>query len=116
MFETYLSDVECYIELEKNLNTFFRKSLADAKIDRSGMTYPFYVTRYSNGQPFLDGNHIFSVKDQLSGRSLRVILDEDTNELTSFQDKEGGTELVIVANIGSLAAVKQKITEWIKTI
>lgn len=116
MFETYLNDAECYIELEKNLNTFFCKNLVDMGIDSSGMTYPFYATRYSNGQPFFDGNPIFSVKDQLSGRSLRVILDEDINELTTFQDKEGGTELVIVANVGSLAEIKQKINEWIKTI
>ena len=45
-----------------------------------------------------------------------MILDEDINELTTFQDKEGGTELVIVANVGSLAEIKQKINEWIKTI
>ena len=116
MFETYLNDTECYIALEKNLNTFFRKSLVDVKIDSSGMIYPFYATRYSNGQPFLDGNPIFSVKDQLSGRSLRVILDEDINELTTFQDKEGGKELVIVASIKSLAAIKRKITEWLRKI
>ncbi|BBP69567.1 hypothetical protein PHLH6_15710 [Pseudomonas sp. Seg1] len=114
MFNDYLHNLDCYFRLERSFYEFFRLEAQTNKIDIKGFKAPYYNTTFSNGTPFMDGNPIFSARNEANGQILRVILEQDTDELVSYRDKELGCELVVIGNVNSLEEIKRKIAEWTK--
>lgn len=114
MFKGYLDDVSCYQRLERYFYDFFCSEAQANGLDVGGFKMPYYNTTFSNGMPFMDGNPIFSAKNEVSGQIVRVVLDEDMKQFTSYRDKDSGCELVVVGNLELLDEVKEQVSEWIK--
>lgn len=113
MFKDYLTDRDCYESLECYLYDYFRLSLQACAVKNEIFKAPYYNTFFVNGEPFLDGNPIFSAKNEITGQILRVVLDEDINYLCSYRDKEGGSELVVVGNLALLDEIKGIMFRWV---
>ncbi|WP_029978737.1 hypothetical protein [Pseudomonas sp. PH1b] len=113
MFNEYLNDKDRYLELERSFYDHFRLKVQENPVGTEVFKAPYYNTFFSNGSPFMDGNPIFSVKNQLNGQILRVVLDEDAHELCSYRDKEAGCELVVIGNLALLEEIKEKVSAWI---
>ncbi|WP_312933468.1 hypothetical protein [Pseudomonas sp.] len=113
MFENYLTDRGCYELLEQYLYDYFILSLRACAVGSDVFNFPYYNTYYVNGTPFLDGNPIFSARNEITGQILRVVLDEDIHNLCSYRDKEGGCELVVVGGLALLDDIKEKISAWV---
>ncbi|MGY2292371.1 hypothetical protein ACW9H6_21915 [Pseudomonas sp. SDO528_S397] len=113
MFNEYLTNKDCYFELERSFYDYFRLKVQASKTAVEVFKAPCYNTFFSNGLPFMDGNPIFSAKNEVSGQILRVVLDEDVHELCSYRDKEAGCELVVIGNLALLDEIKEKISAWI---
>jgi hypothetical protein len=115
MFDEYLNDEQCYVELEQYLlNRFFLECDANG-VELKKFKAPFYNTTFSNGTPFREGNPIFSARNEVAGTILRIVLDEDTDSLVSYRDKDMGCELVIIARIASLEDITKKMAEWVRS-
>ncbi|WP_397431561.1 hypothetical protein [Pseudomonas chlororaphis] len=114
MFNGYLDDKDCYLRLERYFYDFFCLEIQANGIDVGKFKMPFYNTTFSNGIPFMDGNPIFSAKNEVNGQILRAVLDEDTHQFTSYHDKNLGCEFVIVGNLELLDNIKKQISEWIR--
>jgi hypothetical protein len=115
MFENYLEDIAVYLKLEKHFADFFKLKLNELNKSKDLYTMPFYKTTYGNGAPFMDGNPIFSVKNELKKTLLRVIIDDDTGKLTSTDEKcEFGKERVVVGNIFMLKEMQAEICKWLE--
>jgi hypothetical protein len=110
----YLSDKDCYLRLERIFYDFFRVEVQKSQSITAVFKAPYYNTFFSNGTPFMDGNPIFSVRNEVSGQILRIVLDEEVDELSSYQDKEAGCELVIFGNLSLMDEIKKMISAWIK--
>jgi hypothetical protein len=115
MFENYLDDVNVYLELEKFFSDYFNLKLKELRINKDFFKIPFYKTVFNNGMPFMDGNPIFSVKNEIKETILRIIIDEDVNELTLLNQKsEFGKEFIVIGNIGMLDDISIKIYKWLE--
>jgi hypothetical protein len=114
VFDNYLSDRETYLNLENFFIDFFISKLEILDKNRNVFTIPFYKTTFQNGEPFMDGNPIFSVKNEINGEILRVIIDENNYKLELLNKKsEFGKELVVIGNITMLDDIKEKIDKWL---
>jgi hypothetical protein len=76
---------------------------------------PFYNTAFSDGTPFREGNPIFSARNEVTGKILRIVLDEDDAPLVTYHDKDMGCELVIIARIALLKQISEEMVEWINS-
>lgn len=110
----YLSGMDRYLRLEQDFYNFFHLEVQKSQIVTELFKAPYYNTFFSNGTPFMDGNPIFSVRNEVSGQILRIVLDEEVDELSSYQDKEAGCELVIFGNLSLMDEIKKMISAWIK--
>lgn len=113
MFNEYLNNKDCYLELERSFYDYFQLTVQASGVGAEVFKVPYYNTFFSNGLPFMDGNPIFSAKNEVNGQIIRVVLDEDVNELCSYRDKEAGCELVVIGNLSVLDEIKKKISAWI---
>lgn len=116
LFENYLGDPGCYARLESHFFCFFQDLIEQMGLNEGRFNFPFYKACFSNGVPFFDGNPIFSAKDNQSGKTLRVVLDEQSDRVTSFYDNHEGREFVIVGSILMLSFIKKEIVNWLKEI
>ncbi|WP_460926201.1 hypothetical protein [Pseudomonas sp. MC6] len=114
MFDDYLSNKDSYFQLEQDFYKFFYLEVQKNEVASEIFKAPFYNTFFSNGTPFMDGNPIFSVRNEVNGQILRIVLDEEVDELSSYQDKEAGCELVIFGNLSLMDEIKKMISAWIK--
>lgn len=62
----------------------------------------------------MDGNPIFSARNEVNGQILRIVLDEEVDEVFSYNDKEAGCELVIFGKLSSMDEIKKMISTWVK--
>ena len=113
MFDEYRADTAVYQALERHFSEFFQAEIKRRHADATRMKTPYYKTTFANGQPFFDGNPIFSAKHERTGDTLRVVLDEDIQPLSSYLDKEGQSERVIVGHVSALADIRQQVAQWI---
>ncbi len=114
MFEKYLEDPEIYRNLEEFFVEFFKSKLNELRINGDDYTVGYYRTTFSNGDPFMDGNPIFSVRNAGNGNILKIVI-EDGNELVSYDSvKESGVERVVVGGVCMLDEIKIKTAEWIE--
>lgn len=113
MFDEYRADTAVYQALERHFSEFFQAEIKRRQADANLMKTPYYRTTFANGQPFFDGNPIFSAKYERTGDTLRVVLDEDIQPLSSYLDKEGQSERVIVGHVSALADIRQQVAQWI---
>lgn len=80
--------------------------------------HPFYQTRFNNGEPFYDGNPMFSVLYQ--GRVLRIVQEEPESERPYFKASIGRTpddkweELVIFLELSkeTIPPLKEAVKQW----
>ena len=115
MFEKYLEDVRIYLDLESNLIDFFKSKLGELKKNKSSYKIQYYKTTFSNGMPFMDGNPIFSVRNEDEGKILRIVLDADASDLVTLDETcEQDKEMVVIGNILLLEKIKTKICEWLE--
>jgi hypothetical protein len=115
MFEDYLNNEQCYIELERYLYDRFFLECKTSELELAKFKAPFYNTTFSDGTPFREGNPIFSVRNEVSGTVLRIVLDEDTDSPVSYRDKHMGCELVIIAKVALLEHITKEMAEWVKS-
>lgn len=113
MFENYLQDALVYKKLEEHLVVFFNSKIAELRINGNFYELGFYNTKFSNGESFMDGNPIFSVKNKQNENVLKVIIDS-VLELIEYDSKtDAGTVHVVIADIRMLDGIKIKIFEWL---
>ena len=115
MFGDYLSDEQSYLQLERYLYDRFFLECNENGIGVKEFKAPFYNTAFSDGTPFREGNPIFSARNEITGKILRIVLDEDAGPLVSYRDKDMGCELVIIAKVGLLEHIAEKLAEWVKS-
>ncbi|MEX6667565.1 hypothetical protein [Pseudomonas sp. W2-17] len=115
MFDDYLNDEQLYVQLEQYLYDCFLIECHASGVDLKNFKAPFYNTAFSNGTPFRDGNPIFSARNKTTGKILRIVLDENTDSLVSYRDKDMGCELVIIARVSLLELIIKKMVEWIRS-
>jgi hypothetical protein len=115
MFNDYLNNEQCYIELERYLYDRFFVECKAGEQELTKFKAPFYNTTFSNGTPFRKGNPIFSARNEVSGTILRIVLDEDTDSLVSYRDKHMGCELVIIAKVAILEHITKEMAEWLRS-
>ncbi|MGC5701688.1 hypothetical protein J4P02_15935 [Pseudomonas sp. NFXW11] len=113
MFNDYLNNKDCYLELERSFYDYFRLRAQASPVGEKVFKVPYYNTFFSNGLPFMDANPMFSAKNEVNGQILRVVLDEDAHELCSYRDKEAGCELVLIGKLALLDEINKKISAWI---
>ncbi|WP_189396402.1 hypothetical protein [Pseudomonas laurentiana] len=114
MFESYLEDGLVYLSLERYFLSYFYSSLNFLGVDKSDFLVPLYRTAFANGQPFQDGNPIFSAKNKVSGDSLRVVISDDVVDVVSYGEaKSDGEELVVVGNVKKLSEIEVLVFDWI---
>lgn len=115
MFNDHPDNKNYYLELERSFYDYFRFKVQASQVAVEEFKVPYYNTYFSNGLPFMDGNPIFSAKNEVNGQVHRVVLAENVHELCSYRDKEAGCELVIIGNLALLEEIKKKISTWIST-
>ena len=115
MFNDYLNNEQCYIELERYLYDRFFIECKAGEQKLTKFKAPFYNTTFSNGIPFREGNPIFSARNEVSGTILRIVLDEDTDSLVSYRDKHMGCELVIIAKVAISEHITKEMAEWVRS-
>ncbi|WP_455914125.1 hypothetical protein [Pseudomonas syringae] len=115
MFDDYLNDEQSYIRLERYLWDLFFLECDARGVESKNFKAPFYNTAFSDGTPFREGNPIFSARKEVTGKILRIVLDEDAVPLVTYQDKDMGCELVIIARIALLKQISEEMVEWIKS-
>ncbi|WP_017347911.1 hypothetical protein [Pantoea sp. A4] len=109
MFNNYLVDIDKYLALETSLQDFFL-SIVNYK---NPVDCPYYNTTFSNGVPFMDGDPIFSARKKNNGQVIKVVLDEDTDSISEFDNEvEGYSIHIIVANVSALESIKEKVMHW----
>ncbi|VVP99280.1 hypothetical protein PS925_02141 [Pseudomonas fluorescens] len=113
MFNYYLNSKSCYLRLEQDFYDFFYLEALKKQIDFKIFKVPYYNTFFSNGTPLMDGNPIFSARNELSGQILRVVLDEGAEKLSFYYDKDAGCELVIFGRLSFMDKIKTKISAWV---
>lgn len=115
MFDEYLNDEQCYVELERYiLDRFFLECDANG-VELKEFKVPFYNTAFSNGTPFREGNPIFSARNEVAGTILRIVLEEDTDSLVSYRDKDMGCELCHYCEDSFIGGHHQKMAEWVRS-
>lgn len=114
MFDDYLREEQNYIQLEQYLYDRFLLACNEEETEIKELKAPFYNTAFSDGTPFRDGNSIFSARNEITGRILRIVLDEDVDLLVLYRDKDMGCELVIIARVGLLEHITEKMAEWLR--
>lgn len=115
MFDDYLNDEQLYVQLEQYLYDYFLTECHASGVDSKNFKAPFYNTAFSNGTPFRDGNPIFSARNKTTSKILRIVLDEDTDSLVSYRDKDMGCELAIIARVSLLELIIKKMVEWVRS-
>lgn len=109
MFNNYLVDMNEYLALESSLQDFLL-SIVNYK---DPVDCPYYNTTFSNGVPFMDGDPIFSARKKNNGEVIKVVLDEDTDSISEFDNQLDGSYIhVIVANVSALESNKKRIIHW----
>ncbi|RJL55756.1 hypothetical protein [Pectobacterium carotovorum] len=115
-FYDYLDNEKTYLSLVEHLYDFFHAEIRRKDRHLEGIIAPYYQTHSLNGTLFMDGNPIFSARNEESGHVIRVVLDEDFPQMTCFNDKEHKHEFVVLGDIKSLDLIKAKMTGWIDGI
>jgi len=115
MFDDYLNNEQCYIELERYLYDRFFLECRASELELAKLKAPFYNTKFSDSTPFREGNPIFSAQNEVSGTILRIVLDEDTDSLVLYRDKHMGCELVIIAKVTILEHITKEMAEWVRS-
>lgn len=98
MYEHYRLDQNEYLQLEEYIYSQFFSL-------RNEMDWeaPYYTTHFSNGVPFFDANPIFSALNIKANYIIKIILDEDIEDFTEFEDIiEGSVVYSYVFNIKDL--------------
>lgn len=113
MFERYLESEEVYLGLERYFVELFFLRLTQSEKLRGDFTTPVYNTTFANGVPFMDGNPIFSAKNNRSGATLRIVIDEDGGFTSYDERKESGVECVVIGEIKCLADIEMKLSGWV---
>ncbi|MEX6677828.1 hypothetical protein QWI18_18080 [Pseudomonas sp. W2Oct36] len=115
MFDDYLNDEQSYIRLERYLWDLFFLECDARGVESKNFKAPFYNTAFSDGTPFREGNPIFSARNEVTGKILRIVLDEDAVPLVTYQDKDMGCELVLVGKVALLDEIKKLMRKWIRS-
>lgn len=112
MFNDFLTNPKAYKDLEKHFYDHFHKNIPDGL--RSNFDHPYYSTKFADGSIFMDGNPIFSAINRKNGSVLRIVIDQDMDDLTCFNKQiESGIEFVVVGPINLLNDLLLKTDEWI---
>ena len=108
MFDNYLEDVNTYNELE----SYFVKYFEIIAGELHEYIYPYYKTTFSNGIPFMDADPIFSAKKNSTDNILKVIIEDDCQEMNSFYNNNE-TEFVLIGSLAHLESLLNEIKLWV---
>jgi hypothetical protein len=111
LYKNFLSDALIYTENRKFWENIAVGLLGD------DLFFPYYQETYINGNPFLDGNPIFSAQSKKNGRVLRIIQEEVENfapEISFWQENietENGNvdELVICLELSDVTEIMARV-------
>jgi hypothetical protein len=117
MFDDFLENATTYSQVEQFWLDLFWGIIDEKNQDRSAWISPYYNTCFSDGRKFMDGNPIFSSKNKINNKSIRVI-QEGVNDFDGVQsriDRKEKNELVIICSLtnDNLEKIKKLITEWV---
>lgn len=112
MYDDYLTCKKTYIALENLFLNEFR-SFTSENIKSKNFLAPFYATTFNNGQRFADANPIFSARDVEGNRVMRIVINEDDNEIsTSFKPTDFGDETIVFGGIINLDQMLEIMKKW----
>ncbi|WP_154660609.1 hypothetical protein [Pseudomonas cremoricolorata] len=113
MYEDYLTSAISYHRLEDCFARTFKKAIEADGLSGNFLT-PYYQTTFNNGQPFRDANPIFSAKNLKSSNSIRIIIEEDSNNVSVIEEnKDTGLETIAFGGIENLNELLESLYHWI---
>lgn len=117
MFDNFLENVTTYSQVEQFWLDLFWGIVDEHNQDRSAWISSYYNVCFSDGGKFMDGNPIFSSKNKINNKSIRVIQEkiDDFDDVQSRIDKKEKDELVLICSLtkDNLVEIKKVITDWI---
>lgn len=117
MFDDFLDNEETYSRLESFWEDLFWGIIDNYKLHHDHWQVPYYNTFFSNGKKFMDGNPIFSAKNKINNKSIRVIQEDSDggDEVISRVDNKDKNELVLICTLkdSNIKEIKEKISSWV---
>ncbi|KPM65751.1 hypothetical protein HB13667_11015 [Pseudomonas putida] len=114
MHDDYLTNPSTYMALEQLFLDAFIKTISEYN-NQEEYTAPFYRTTYNNGQSFGDANPIFSARNAKRKKIIRIIIDEDENEIsTAYKNTEHGVETIVFGGVSNLPELIAFLDNWTK--
>ncbi|AIR91226.1 hypothetical protein [Pseudomonas cremoricolorata] len=113
MHEDYLASAISYHMLEDCFARTFKEAIEAYGLSGNFIT-PYYHTAFNNGQPFRDANPIFSAKSLKSSNTIRIIIEEDSNNVSVVEEnKDNGLETIAFGGIKNLNELLESLRHWI---
>jgi hypothetical protein len=112
MYDNYLTCKKTYLALEDLFLNEFR-SFVSKNAKPENFQAPFYTTKFKNGQSFADANPIFSARDTEKNRVMRIVINEEDEEISiHYKSTDFGDETIIFGRIINLDQMLQTMKEW----
>ncbi|PJK10907.1 hypothetical protein CO608_00010 [Lysobacteraceae bacterium NML08-0793] len=103
-----------YIQLERHIESIFIKLLNSSSTSKDNWIFPYFKVEYSNGAPFMDGNPIFSAKDLHQKKIIKIIIDDEQENIADFEGSFDDSFLyTIISPIKSIEDIDVLIKDFL---